>query len=116
MSLTSIIATKKALLENMYTKKCFLSPTFITEKLGEQLASLDRRITKSAEIIFESKKRSVEASAMRLSALNPMNVLARGYSAVFDSQDKVITSTSQLKKDDEISLVMSDGKIKAKVM
>lgn len=116
MCMTSIIASKKALLENMYTKKCFQSPTFITEKLGEQLASLDRRITKSAEIIFESKKRSVEAFAMRLSALNPMNVLARGYSAVFDSQDKVITSTSQLKKDDEISLVMSDGKIKAKVM
>lgn len=116
MCMTSLLSANKALLESLQSKKCFKSPAFITEKLNEQLAELDRRITKSAVLILDSKKASLKASAMRLSALNPMNVLARGYSAVFDSENKVVTSVSQLNKNDEISLVMSDGKINAKVL
>lgn len=115
-ALGALVTSKKAMLETLSAKKCFTSPHYMTERLNEQLADLDRRISRCAQQKIEADKQRIGAVSARLAALNPMNVLARGYSAVFDSDGKVISSTKQLKTDDELTLVMADGKINAKVL
>ncbi len=115
-ALGALVASKKAVLETLSAKKCFTSPLYMTERLNEQLADLDRRITRSAQLKLEADKQKISAVSARLAALNPMNVLARGYSAVFDGDGKVVSSTKQIKTDDELTLVMADGKINAKVL
>ncbi len=115
-ALGALVASKKAVLETLSEKKCFTSPLYMTERLNEQLADLDRRISRSAQLKLEADKHKLGAVSARLAALNPMNVLARGYSAVFDHEGKVVSSTKQLKTDDELTLVMADGKINAKVL
>ena len=97
-------------------KKCFTSPLYITERLNEQLADLDRRITSSVQTTLKYNMQSLSAISARLAALNPMNVLARGYSAVFDDNGKVVSEVKKLKKDDKLTLVMSDGKTDVKVI
>ena len=116
MSLSGVINNKKSQLDLLASKKCFSSPAYITEKLEEQIADLDRRITKSTENILQQNKLLLSSVASRLAALNPMNVLARGYAAVFDNSGGVVSSTKKIKKDDTLSLVMSDGKIDVKVL
>lgn len=51
----------------------------------------------------------------RLGALNPKDVLKRGYSIVEDSSGAPVDSAKQLKPDDKISLVFHDGKRAARV-
>ncbi|MDM3981894.1 exodeoxyribonuclease VII large subunit, partial [Staphylococcus haemolyticus] len=44
--------------------------------------------------------------------LSPTNTMLRGYS-IINKDDKVITSTQDLSKDDEITLAMKDGNVDA---
>ncbi|RIO65264.1 exodeoxyribonuclease VII large subunit, partial [Staphylococcus haemolyticus] len=47
-----------------------------------------------------------------LNNLSPTNTMLRGYS-IINKDDKVITSTQDLSKDDEITLAMKDGSVDA---
>lgn len=47
-----------------------------------------------------------------LNNLSPTNTMLRGYS-IINKDDKVITSTQDLSKDDEITLAMKDGNVDA---
>lgn len=114
--LIGLVNNKKNRLEILLQKKCFTSPLYITEKLNEQLADLDRRITSSIQSSFKYNSQNLSAVSARLAALNPMNVLARGYSAVFDENGKVVSKVKNLKKDDKLTLVMADGKTDVKVI
>lgn len=115
-AVSGVVTSKKAALEVLSSKRCFTTPSYTTEKLNEQLAELDRRITASAGHLVTLRGEKLSAVSARLAALNPMNVLARGYSAVFDGENKVVSSVKSVKKDDELTLVMADGKINAKVL
>ncbi len=114
--LLGVIDKKKSSLDLLSQKKCFTSPLYVTEKLNELLADLDRRITLSAQSNLKYNAQCLSAVSARLAALNPMNVLARGYSAVFDENGKVVSKAKNLKKDDRLTLVMSDGKTNVKVI
>ena len=58
--------------------------------------------------------KNLASIASKLESLNPVSVLSRGYS-IAQKEDEVITSVSQLKENDVITLTLSDGKINAKV-
>ena len=47
-----------------------------------------------------------------LNNLSPTNTMLRGYS-IINKDDKVITSTQDLSKNDEITLAMKDGSVDA---
>ena len=49
----------------------------------------------------------------RLEALNPLSVLARGYSVTSDSEGNAVRSVVSVKANDEISIRLKDGKINA---
>lgn len=65
--------------------------------------------------IMENKKNSLCLAAEKMTALNPMAVLSRGYSAVTDCNGKIITSAASLSNGDNIDITMADGKIGATV-
>ena len=100
---------KKDALATLSGKKCFTSPLYLTERLNDELAALDRRISVSAEHKLVSDKQRLAAIAARLAALNPMNVLARGYAAVFDGNRNVIDSVQKVSVQDNLTLSLADG-------
>ena len=51
----------------------------------------------------------------KLELLNPLNALKRGYS-ITKKDNKCITSIKDIKKEDNINVMIKDGEIKAKVM
>ena len=75
----------------------------------------DKLITRM-NTLLERKKSSLVSHAAKLDALNPLSVVARGYSAVFDNEGKLIKSISQTKKGDMVSFMVTDGKISAEVI
>ena len=75
----------------------------------------DKLITRM-NTLLERKKSSLVSHAAKLDALNPLSVVARGYSAVFDDEGKLIKSVSQTKKGDMVSFMVTDGKISAEVV
>lgn len=52
----------------------------------------------------------------QLQLVSPLATIARGYSVTRNNENQVITSITQVSVDDEISLQVSDGRFKAKVI
>lgn len=47
----------------------------------------------------------------KLDALSPLKLMSSGYCVALDSQNMVIARIEQVRKDDELSVVVSDGAI-----
>ncbi len=62
-----------------------------------------------------NKSRSnLDHSIVNLDNLSPLKIMTRGYSIV-EKDDSLVKSVKQLSKDDEVSIRLSDGKVKARV-
>ena len=62
---------------------------------------------------IDIKGRDLAAVTSQMEALSPLAVLSRGYGMCFDKDKKIIKSTKDLKKDDEIETLLKDGRIKS---
>ena len=87
--------------------------TFFENLEGNIKKSLDKLLLSYKNIIL-TKENVLKGSARALSALSPLEVLGRGYS-IARTNKGVVNSVRALKNDDEFDLILSDGKIKAKV-
>lgn len=72
-------------------------------------------IFKDPSILYSDKLNKTNHLIEKLEILNPLNALKRGYS-VTKKDNKCITSIKEIKKDDNINIMINDGEIKAKVM
>ena len=82
---------------------------YYVDSKQELLLSYEKQINMLFENLYNSKKSDLSVVASKLTALNPMAVLSRGYAAVFDDKNKVINSVSDLHEGKKITLTLSDG-------
>lgn len=59
--------------------------------------------------IINSKKILIKNLNKSLIHLNPLNIIERGYAAVFSAEKKPITSVKQLKINEQINFLLKDG-------
>ncbi len=72
-------------------------------------------IFKNPNILYENKLKKTNHLIEKLEILNPLNALKRGYS-VTKKENKCISSVNDLKEEENINIMLKDGKINAKVM
>ena len=75
----------------------------------------ERALHTRMERILEAKRAAFQYKTAKLEALNPLAVVARGYSTVFDRRGVLIKSVSQVETGDEISVSLTDGKVYAHI-
>lgn len=110
-----IIGYKRQHLQSLSERRSLKSPMYYVDSKQELLLSYEKQINSAFESVFKEKASRLSVVSSKLTALNPMAVLSRGYAAVFDGDGKVINSVKSLKKDDEITLNVADGKATAKI-
>lgn len=66
------------------------------------------------EIISKNKEKFL-LSVGKLDALSPLKLMSSGYCVALDRKNKVINRVTQVKKNDEIYIVVSDGKFDCEV-
>lgn len=105
----------RSTLERMKKSRALTDPrNFIDDKrmaLGIAEDKLYNRITS----LLERKKSALAGKTAKLDAMNPLSVLSRGYGAAFASDGTVIRSAAQVEKGSDISLMLSDGTVRATV-
>lgn len=105
----------RSTLERMKKSRALTNPrNFIDDKrmaLGIAEDKLYNRIT----FLLERKKSALAGKTAKLDAMNPLSVLSRGYGAAFASDGTVIRSAVQVEKGSDISLMLSDGTVRATV-
>ena len=76
---------------------------------------LYNRFENAYKNILKEKEQALKLNASKLDGLSPLSVLSRGFSVTKDEGGRVVKSVGQVKKGDKISVVVSDGEIKASV-
>ena len=138
LSINNLIDIKKKELASYTSKKKKKKPTamyevkeqsldFLIDRLNKEMKSvLDNtriRLFKTAnsyvltnpEILYKFKEQNLRHLINKLEVLNPMNTLKRGY-AIIKKDEKVISDSKKLRKDDIINIDVVNGKIDAKVV
>lgn len=108
------IKTAQLGLENQQRRMSASSPKLKAEQLEKQLSAKSEKLTRFMNIYISNKENKLIAAKGKLDGLNPLNVLNRGY-AIAEKDEKIITSSKQLKDGDDFTVILSDGKINAKV-
>ena len=108
------IKTAQLRLENQQRRISASSPKIKAEQLEKQLSAKSEKLTRFMNIYISDKENKLIAAKGKLDGLNPLNVLNRGY-AIAEKDEKIITSSKQLKNGDDFTVILSDGKINAKV-
>lgn len=102
-------------LARLSASRALTTPKNFIDDKRMALGMTEEKLFARMEKILERKKSQLAASTAKLDALNPLSVVARGYSAVFSDGGKLIKSVEQTNVGDTVSFMLTDGKISAEV-
>ena len=110
----SMYEVKEQKFDGLY-ERVFNAYKNIISKYKNKLENIDNRIINDTNnIVIKEKHRYVNLLS-KLEVLNPLLTIKRGYT-VTRKNNKVISSTKDLNKDDIINIDLSDGNKEAKVL
>ena len=91
------------------------NPQIVIDDKRMSLMNSERLLNERMQALFREKKAMLGEASAKLSALDPLAVLARGYSAVFDGKGGVVKSVDDTAVGESVTLSLSDGSVRAVV-
>ena len=113
--LSQRIIAARAMLQRFSEARCLTDPKSHIDDKRMRVALLEEKLTDTVTADVAKCKNSLALYAGKLSALDPLAVLSRGYGAVFGGDGNVVKSTKQLRIGEKITLRMSDGTVDAEI-
>ncbi len=107
--------TKKSRQKLIETKINSLSPLASIANRKNQIMNFKKEICEKHKTMINNKQGLLKLMHEKLIALNPGEILNRGYSITFDEKGKTIASAKNITNGDLITTQLADGKIKSKV-
>lgn len=92
------------------------SPKSYIDSRKKALELLQGKMISGYNDSLNKNKQRYFMNTAKLDALSPLKVLTRGYSVAKSAEGTVISSVSQIKKDDRVSVTVSDGSFFATVV
>lgn len=93
-----------------------LKPTTQILHFKQKLAFQEKRLNELVKSNIEKRKVRLENLKSMLHAVNPRNLLSKGYTILFaEKTSSVITSIKQLQQDQKIDILLADGKAVATI-
>lgn len=83
---------------------------------AEVLSVLEKRLITATKWQQERKEMQFVTAVEKLNLLSPLNVLLRGYSMTTTVQGAVVKSVEQVKRDDQLKVMLADGELKVQVL
>lgn len=111
---------KKLELMRLSYEKCMARPAFKNQeqKINEKYMLIDMKvksIQNSIMLKLKETRTSFVKEVAKLDSLSPLKTLSRGYSIVTKSDGKIVNKVTDLNKNDEIKIRLSDGEKQAVV-
>ena len=103
-----IIAAGEARVSSVMNWQCMKNPLTFAENKNRQLDELTARMEKAVTERLNSCESDLREVASKLTALNPIAVLARGYSVAYKNESP-LHSVAQLSEGDTVKIRFTDG-------
>ena len=115
-----ITSLYKVNLKNIYynvetLKKSLISPRAKLSLHNQHLINLHKNLMLNYKNNLINSYNRYEQYLLKLEGLNPLGYMKKGFGLI-QKNEKIINSTKELKKDDELDITLSDGQIKAKII
>lgn len=82
---------------------------------GQHVTNLSGRLQRAMRKTIDQKAQQFDSTLRTLAALNPLSVMERGYSIVYNKERQVVMSAERIVPDEPITIHVADGKIEATV-
>lgn len=113
-SLNNLYNGKRKDFENLISRKIFSRFDSAVDEKRIDTDNAVKRLADAFKNVIAGNKHLFDATSSKLTALNPMAVLTRGYSLA-SIDNKTIKSANDVNVGDEIDITLNDGKIKCRV-
>lgn len=110
-----VLDKNRSKLRQYETSLQLFSPMSQLQSKKQYVADITTRLSETFYNILNDRRHKMEIYAEKLNGLSPLNRISKGFAYVTDNNGKLLNSINQVKKNDEISLIIKDGKIEAKV-
>ncbi len=114
-TLTNRIKSIKEKLNYLKNRPFFLNPSSIYQGELNEIKFLKESLNNKMKLVLASKISDLSARKERLQAINPSEVLKRGFAMIRGKNGKVIKKVSEIKVNEEIVTTLSDGKVYSNV-
>ncbi len=111
----NLVEDKRLYTEHMREKLC-VNMQRIIDNRTKIVSNAEIALFGDIRYIYEKNKTNYIRLTAKLEALNPMSVISRGYSAVFDENGSVVKSIDNVTVGDKLNLNVSDGVIVAEAV
>ncbi len=102
-------------LEDLATRRVFRFPLERIQQLERQLDEFDARMLRAMQTRVRSAEHQIQAKAAQLESLNPLNVLARGYSLTRTPEKRVVRSVGDVVIGAPLEVIVADGRLRVRV-
>ncbi|WP_066047175.1 exodeoxyribonuclease VII large subunit [Robertmurraya korlensis] len=82
----------------------------------QQQTKLEKALNRTFANLLLAKKKEHQRVNMALDALSPLKIMDRGYSLVYDEEDRLVKSTGKIQPNDHIKIKLVDGSITCEVL
>lgn len=114
LGIKNYIIRKKEYVKRVKAAKLEKMPLDIISRHRLLIDSMIKNSFNDISMTIEKYKSKTMQNVAKIDALSPLKTLSRGYSVAQNvSTGKVIKSINDVKKDDRIDLILTDGKVKA---
>jgi exodeoxyribonuclease VII large subunit len=114
-NITNIIAGQKQNLQTTTKQLRRQHPSAKIQLLADKVKQLKLRSQRAMTQTLTARQQQLSSSAQLLNAVNPLTVLARGYSITSLANGTVITNCGQVSVGDELSIKLGEGNIISQV-
>ena len=91
-----------------------LSPNVKIQRYQDRIQQLQKLMRSQMAVVYDAKVAEVKRLSEALLMLDTSRIVARGY-AIVKKEDTVVSSANDLKKNDQVMLMMRDGQVELEV-
>ena len=107
-SLRTRISDNRQLVQARTHRLVQLSPITKIQRFQDRLTQLDKLLRSQMALVYDAKVAEVKRLSEALLMLDTSRIVARGY-AIVKKEESVVDSVENLKKKDQVTLLMRDG-------
>lgn len=115
LSLKKKLELMKMKYQSLMNSKVFTDPIQNMQNNYLRIDSFIKRLENSIVLKQKEVQKDFKSMTLKLDALSPLKTMVRGFS-IIEKDGKIIKSSKNLEKDDEVSIKLIDGNKQAKIM
>ena len=110
---TQLVRQQQKVLEQVHRLEQ-LSPINKVHRYQDRLLQFEKLLRSQMAVVYDAKVAEVKRLSEALLMLDTSRIVARGY-AIVKKEDAVVSSAKDLKKTDQVTLMMRDGQVELEV-